>query len=288
MTRSISAPLALVQPDLAGPNTAGIAGYPEAIEGAGFELVHLDWRGSPDDRARLTDFDARLHPERPAAIFVSIGAAQFIRRSCPRLSRHLSFRPESLRHHAWSTLVPLDIQLNRSFVLLPFGHLEAHRGALQALFGDRLFLRPDSACKTFPGQCIDTRDLADLASELRQIYAIRPEELVVVDRHRVIDPVEYRTWIARGEVITSAGYAFGPGGCPEGMTIPPCPPAILDLARDLMRRAPYLESIDELLVADFSLESGDPRLVEVNAWSTSGFYPGADLGALALASIAGT
>lgn len=134
MRRSSSRPLALVQPELAGPQTAGGAGYLGAIEDAGFELVHLAWTGRPDDRASLTDFDARLDPERPAAIFVSIGAARFIRRSCPNLARHLSFRPESLRHHAWSTLVPLDIQLNRSFVLLPFGHLEAHRGALQALF----------------------------------------------------------------------------------------------------------------------------------------------------------
>lgn len=272
-------PLALIQPELVGR-----AGPLSAIVDAGFEVASLTWRGRPEDREALRRLDAQLAAGRPVAVFASIGAANFILRNCPALARHLSFRPESLRHHAWSALVPLEIQLNRSFVMLPFGHLADRQDQLRSLYGPRLFLRPDSACKTFPGRCVETRDLARTVSELRQLHALQPGDLVVVDRQRDIDPVEYRTWIARGQVITSAGYMFGPEGCPDGVTIPPCPRQILDLAAELTQRAPWLESIDELLVADFVLESGTPRLVELNAWSTSGFYPGADIVGIARAA----
>lgn len=273
-------PLVLLQDELAGATDPA-----RGFAAAGCEVWRFSAVEMSDWRDRLRALDDAFATCRPAIGFVSINVADFIRMSCPALNLTLAYRPQELRHHVWSALVPLELQFNRSFVLLPFGHLAASAERLRRLYGDHLFLRPDSPRKVFAGLGCATADLAETASMLRQAHAVSDDSLVVVDRAQPVAGHEYRFWIARGAPVAHAAYIFGAQGVDPDRPAPPCPAPIHALAGDLLRKAPLLETIDDLLVADFILDAeGEPRLVEINAWSTSGFYPGVDFDAIARAS----
>jgi hypothetical protein len=229
-----------------------------------------------DWRARLMALDAALEAGAGrAVIFCSLQVARFVDRRCPRLRRGLLLEPEKLRVHRWSGFLPHAMLLNRSFVLIPFGALEVRRGQLEALFGSRIFLRPDSAMKPFPGLAVDLDDLAFELSAIRQTHHVDPDCLCVVDRAQALPRHEHRFWVADGRILSHAAYAFGAGGVDPDHAAPPCPAPVMALAA---RAAEWLERWENPVVADLVLDGeGLPRVVEINGFSTSGFYPGIDL-----------
>lgn len=274
-------PLVVFQDELAGASDADVA------KAAGcHEVIRFSAAYGNDWRTLLHQLDRSLRPGRPVIVFASISVADFIRHHCPALRRGLAYRPDRLCHHVWSAMVPIGMQLNRSFVLIPFGRLADSAGRLAKLYGEKIFLRPDSARKVFPGLRCTTADLAETVRMLDQVHAVDDDCLVLVDQAQQIARHEYRVWMANGTPVSHAAYTFGVNGVDPDHPAPPCPAEILDLAGSLLRRAMLIETIDDLLVADFVLDaSGAARLVEFNAWSTSGFYPGADIAAIAKAGL---
>lgn len=271
-TRLIAAPLTVLLQDVICRG----AGAAEGFLAAGCEVIRF--AASGDWRATLRSVDRALGPAAGRsgsriACFVSLDAARFIRRECPALARGLLLDEDKLRVQAWSGILPASMQLNRGFILLPFGQLAQRRRQLEALFGDAFFIRPDSAMKTFAGTPVSAENFEAEVNALRQIHKLHGDELVVIDRGREIGPVEWRFWLADGGIVTHAPYSFTgavPGDMPEGL---------MDLAREAAAR---LEGWCNPVVADFTLEIGrGPRLVELNALSTSGIYPGADTTAIA-------
>ncbi|WP_333827256.1 ATP-grasp domain-containing protein [Pararhodobacter sp.] len=269
----------LLQAEITGATAPG----PD-LRAAGF-TVHDFTARDTGWREALGCLDRELQGQ-PLLAFVSLDAAGHIRRRCATLARGLIFRPERLRHHIWSSLVPEPLQLNRRYVMMPFGHLAGRAREIGVLFGARVFLRPDSALKVFPGQTVDVRDLDRTVSMLRQLHAVQDEELVVVDRSRLINRHEHRFWLSQGAVVTQAAYTFGASGVSGDHPAPACPAVVMEMAATLFERAPMLASVDDALVADFAVETtGRVSLVELNAWSTSGFYPGMDVVAAARAGL---
>ena len=245
---------------------------------AGHELLNFsatgDWKGRLAALDRHVAAASPLHPQgaRRFMAFVSLDVARHIRRHCQELATGLWLPEEQLRYHAIAGAVPEEVLLNRSYILLPLGALAARTGQLRSLFGDRLFIRPDSPMKPFAGTPVATADLASEISALRQIHALQDDLLVMVDRAQDIDDREFRFWLADGEIVTQASYSL--------MALPPTEPpgAIHELAA---RVAGITCDWTGPVVADFALDSaGLPRLVEMNAVSTSGFYPGMDAAAL--------
>ncbi len=248
----------------------------EGFLAAGCEV--LRFTASGDWRAQLRSIERSLGPRAgepisSVACFVSLDAARYIRRACPELERGLFLDEDRLRVQCWSGILPAEMQLNRGFILLPFGQLANRRRQLEALFGDAFFLRPDSAMKTFAGTPVSAEDFETEVNALRQIHKLHGDELVVVDRGREIGPVEWRFWLADGGVVTHAPYSF------TGAAAGEMPDGLMDLAREVAMR---LEGWCNPVVADFAEETGGrPRLVELNALSTSGIYPGAEVSRLA-------
>lgn len=210
-------------------------------------------------------------------VFCAIPAARAIRRRFPRLARGL-FLPETLlAWHRYTSLLAEEENLNAGAILLPWHRLPAARPMLGDLFGEHLFVRPDSPLKPFTGF---TTRLADLGFEHGarcQTDRVAPHELCVIARARTIAAQEFRFWLVDGQVSAAApsGTAYGwdaagnaASGLPDGIA---APEPLRALATDLARR---FEDHDNLLVADLVMEGDAPRLVEMNAVSTAGFYPG--------------
>lgn len=233
-------------------------------------------------RAELDRLDAELSPESPldpmsgtrVAVFGSLEVAAYVRRNCGHLATGILQDEDHLSVQTFSGLMPREWLLNRETILLPFGQAASREDQLRALFGERLFMRPASSRKDFSGTVFEISDLAQELSAQRQLHNLYGDTLVAFDRAQAIAPHEYRFWLMNGEVVTCAAYSFE-----AGAPAPPCPQAVHSLASKV---AEHVEVWADPVVADFVMdEGGVPRLVELNGFTSSGFYPGADFAAIA-------
>lgn len=265
MIRSLGV-LTIVQEELA-------RGLAVLDSGSRHDLICFNAEG--DWRSRLGVIEERLRKEpspRKVMIFASIPVCKHIRRSLPHLARGVILQDRELSFHAVAGWLPSHWLLNRSFVILPFGQLASRREQLRTLFGERIFLRPDSSLKPFAGYDFPLAELDFELNSIRSLNSVHDDLLVVVDRARTIGRDEYRIWMAGGEILTHAGYNHRQEAASS------CPPAVLQLAAQVAR---HVETAIDPVVADLVLdEAGMPRVIEMNAVSSSGFYEGMSFDAL--------
>ena len=178
----------------------------------------------------------------------------------------LVFNPRFLQWHVYAPMMPEGLLLNERHVMLPFDMIAGARDLLRHCFGQSLFLRPDSPWKLFPGVDVDIDDLERELSAIRQIYNPDPADMVVISKAVPLPVFEYRFWMINGKALSPAGYALHA----RHGDAPPCPDPLMKAAQKL---AEHLDWIAGDMVADFVLLEGQPKLVELNALSTSGFYP---------------
>lgn len=228
--------------------------------------IRIPQMSGADLRRELTKIEATL-PDGPVILMCSVNCALIVRREYPRLARGLLFEPDLLRWHRYAGLIPDGDMLNNTAILLPFGALPDRMEQIESLFGERIFIRPDSALKPFPGVPLRTPELPAEMSGIRQVDHVHDDELVVIDRHRDLSDEEYRFWLVESRIVTRAGYRLS-GKHAEA---PAAPDALEELASRLAQR---LEAYDNALVADLVMTDEGARLVELNALSTSGLYPG--------------
>lgn len=220
-------------------------------------------------------------------VFCSLQFARRIRRQHPRLTRGLFLNEGLLAWSSYAALIDPDTLLNGRGVILPWAHVPARASELGSLFGDQLFLRPNSPMKPFTGFSVSLDALAFEHAAHSQTDRIDPGELVVVCPAKSLASIEFRFWLIDGRISSGAptGAAYGWDTESEGFdAAAEAPHAMVAAAR---RLAATLEPHENLLVADFVMEGDAPRLVELNPLSTSGFYEAlqvgpmlADLGAI--------
>ena len=231
------------------------------------------------DARLLADLEADLaasgaHP----IVFCSLQIARRIRRQHARLARGLFLNEGLLAWSSYAALIDPDMLLNGRGVLLPWAHLPARAGELGRIFGDHLFLRPNSPLKPFTGFSVSLDALAFEHAAHSQTDRVDPGELVVVCPAKSIAPVEFRFWLIDGAISSGAptGAAYSWDTDSERFdAVAEAPQAMVAAAR---RLAATLESHENLLVADFVMEGDTPRLVELNPLSTSGFYAALKVG----------
>lgn len=175
----------------------------------------------------------------------------------------------------FSGIVPGDLRLNRTGIWLPFGEIESRMAQIRLLYpGGKLFIRPDGAGKAFPGMTVHVSDLKAELSSLRQVFGVGGDLLTFIDRERKFARTELRFWVAGGRIVTWAPYAH------EGLPSRP-DPRIVDMAACVAQEAGRLmENRVDMIVADVATATNDARLIEVNGFSTSGIYAGADVRAI--------
>lgn len=204
----------------------------------------------------------------PSPVFCSLQVGRTIRRSFPTLARGLDMPLEFLRHGHYSALLEPGLLLNGLGIYLPWSRVAPAKEMLAGLFGDMVFLRPDSPAKPFTGFATTMSELAFELSAREQTDHVRPEEMVFLAKARTLSEHEFRFWIIDSQVVTSTSYSWDPAA---GRLAPP------RHAHDLARQvAKALEHHCQNFVADLVLLNGEPRLVELNAISTSGWYEGMD------------
>ena len=161
--------------------------------------------------------------------------------------------------------IPLELLGNAEGVYLPFGDFVRRRDQLYRLFGaSRLFVRPDSGGKTFTGVCLEQETAAFEINSLRQLTSVSDDTRVLIAPAQVISS-EYRFFIVEGEVVTGSRYHVNG----ERSIDPEVSTLCLKVA-EKVAKLPW--QVDLAYTCDVGLFGGEARVVELNAFSTSGLY----------------
>lgn len=230
--------------------TKGLLEYPNSIQ---FNV----WKDIP-----VEDFSRPI-------VFCSLQTAARIRKNNPNLTNGLFF-PDNFLHYAeYTAYIPDEWLLNPDFIILPYNSIYKYTDLLKTEYPEGVFIRPNSPLKPFTGfskPCIYSA--LDEINSLYKLEKFKPSELCVISGLKPVNPVEWRLWLVDTEVVTYAPYSWEEGDLP---TTPS--KSVIDLG---LKVAELMECHDNALVADIVETPDGPKVVELNAVSTSGWYKGLD------------
>jgi len=213
-------------------------------------------------------------------IFSSIQTANYInrpdrnfvqKRRFVEYSRN--FEGEYFKHHVWSCGIEPCYMLNETCIYLQFGKLVAMSDQIRMMFGDKIFIKPDSAAKTFTGFSCTIDELAFETMAMRQTSHINEHEMCMVTKHMDISDTEYRVWIVDSKPATAACYGWTD-------EIDDFVPDNVMKSASVVGNSMFADHYTSNFVADFCLLDGKPKLIELNVMATSGWYDGMDIDAL--------
>lgn len=207
----------------------------------------------------------------PTQVHCSLQIAKWIKEKLPGtcLSSGVSLPSDFINAHQQMGKLG-NLMFNEEAFFLPFGHIRREWNTLKEIFGPDLFLRPDSCLKPFSGRPLLEKDFELEMGSIEQIERIPRETLCQISPYKNFTDPEWRCWMVDGEIATYASYAFNK----DVTHFKEIPQNIVNLAREA---ADKLIDIDSLIVIDcVQDEHNNPKVMEANGFSTSGFYEGMD------------
>lgn len=212
-----------------------------------------------------------LSPFAPNDCVVLYGSLQFVakHRALP-IVPGAYWQDKAMQHTTYSNVIPSHLLLNEEHVLATLGDVRRRFGFYtKALGSDGVFIRPNSGNKVFAGSVVRS---VDELSALQKTFASADDTVVVVAPLQSI-LAEYRLMVVNGEVITGSQYQKN-GEVHLDRRVPT---DVWNVARQV---ADLSNAIDVAYVCDVASTPKGPKVVELNALSTSGWYL-ADIPALA-------
>ena len=267
-------PLFIVQDAIARGCDAEAAA---AACGGGLQTVPDGPRTAREAALHAADARATFEGFKPIA-FVALPVAGRIARQHAVLARGLCAPYAALTASVLTTSLPPELLLNPQGIWMPWAHLGASRDLLAAALGcDAVFIRPDSATKPFAGFSTSLDTLAREVAARDQTDRVDPAELVFCAPARPQPRLEWRFWVVMGEIVAHAPYDPVAGAIADSSDRPALDGAIRTVAE---RAVAAFALREDSLVVDIAETPEGPKVVEFNALSTSGWYPGLDLRAL--------
>lgn len=154
--------------------------------------------------------------------------------------------------------------LNDEYVMLPYGELIRSRDFLFKVFGgEALFMRPDSPFKCFAGTTVTKHHYKENIEALG-FYDVTPNELVVVSSAKKLRE-EWRLMIIDGRVVAGSQYRED--------TWFKARENFLDEVGVFAGEIAQAYVADKAFVVDIArLPTGELKLIELNSFSSSGWY----------------
>ncbi len=163
--------------------------------------------------------------------------------------------------------------LNSDYIMLPYGELNRKKHFLLYSFygrdnfsigieNDHMFMRPNSPLKSFTGQTVSKYRYYEDVRRLG-FYDVEPEHLVIVSSAKELDE-EWRMIVIDGVVVAGSQYKIG------GLTQirEGYPAEVLNFSQEVADEY----RLDDAYVIDVARYQGSLKLVEVNSFSSSGWY----------------
>jgi hypothetical protein len=161
--------------------------------------------------------------------------------------------------------LPEGIMANDDYLMLPFGEfVRRHKSIYQLFNSNKIFIRPNSGHKTFTGLPIHIEEFTHEINTLRKLLNVSDDTLILIASCKEI-MAEYRFFVVGGKVITGSRYKLG-----NELSIEPIiDEACLEVAK---RVAEHAWQVDLAYACDVGIVDGKPKVIELNAFSTSGLY----------------
>ena len=228
-----------------------------ALEKAGIEYYHSDFDEQKREYADI--------PYDTSECVVMYGPIQFVRKKNKGfIPGAFGFKADTNTSYYMSQL-PKNYFFNDDAIYLPFGSILERKEQLCSIFGDHLFIRPDSGFKSFTGFAVKKEDLEFELSSLKQTKNPANHELCQIAKAKPILG-EYRIIICNGKVVTGSQYRW------DGK---------MDIRIDVHSDAwSFAESavakadwqLDTCYVVDIFISEHGPKIGEFNSFASAGLY----------------
>lgn len=150
--------------------------------------------------------------------------------------------------------------LNENYLMFPFGDLERRKNFLFDFFNDdKFFMKPNSGFKIFGGDVVKRGTWKYDANK-----KVDKEKLVVVSSVKPIEK-EWRLVVVENKVIAGSQYIEN-----DEIVFDVCPEEVFEYGNYVLSEVKY--SPEKAWCLDICLSEGNYRVLEVNAFSTSGLY----------------
>jgi len=238
----------------------------DTLEKMGLDQALLSLRQMGITTYAITRHEIERLPSDETDCWLAFGSISFIRAA----RRHLTHQPlayysdERFYLSRYAHKLPSSWMLNSGGFFLPCASVLDQLPAIERwLDGQAFFMRPDSGAKVFTGQRIEYVDAKRQIESLARVSSLTPDTMVYLAPDQPVE-AEYRIFIVNRKVISGSFYSFE-----ETSSGAEIPNNVLSLADDVARHA---WQIDIAYSCDIALINGHPKVVELNAGSTSGFY----------------
>lgn len=154
--------------------------------------------------------------------------------------------------------------LNDEYICLPYGSILHNKDMIFRLFGDEIFIRPNSGKKTFTGFSV-TRDEFDFEIKaLHHTFHIFNDTLCVLSSAKKFGK-EYRFFVSEGDIVTYSSYSWDKDE-----------PYTRDAPQEMLDKVIEIANKDyrpaDIFVIDMTMYKDTPVMVEINSASSSGLY----------------
>lgn len=198
--------------------------------------------------------------------FVSIESYKYLKKEHP----YSLWVPKTniMEWSSYSTLIPKRKLLNPTCIMLPYANILHSKYMIESIFGEHIFIKPNSPWKPFTGFDVKIEHLDWEFNSFSQLEKIARSELVIISDYKQIDNTEFRFWCINEEIITCAPYSWH-------NELKPIPPEAFSFVEDVLNDI-YEHTSDGIVIDIVNTPDGF-KVVELNAISTSGWYHGMDV-----------
>lgn len=204
---------------------------------------------------------------------LAYGSIQFIEKLAKNSNVSVFANFNSFDSNKYLSYVDSSLLLSDDYIYVTMSFLldDSQRGMLKAMFGNEVFIRPNSSKKIFSGQIINLDDKRNIENTFKMSGSNKDTIIIISSVKKVIG--EYRTFVSRKNgVLTASSYFYDK----RGAEIRGCPEKVRIFAETIMEELSD-NAPDKLLVidvAEYEKKGGGTclGLVELNAPSTSGIY----------------
>lgn len=172
------------------------------------------------------------------------------------------FQPNALQCSVYTNHIPSHLLLNENSIMATFGDIRRRPEFFKNIFGPSAFLRPNSSQKIFSGCMLNNWD--EELSAMSQTTSVTNETIVVLSQAQSIQS-EHRLFVVNREVVTATQYQKNGEVCLASSS-----------PQDAWNAAQQMADLewqpDIAYVCDIAITPTGPKIVELNAISTSGWY----------------
>lgn len=161
-------------------------------------------------------------------------------------------------------LLPKEFILNDDYIVMSWGEFVRRKEFLQHIYGDAIFIRPNSGFKTFSGFSMSFDDWDYEVKTRQSLTSVMHDSLVLISSSKKIYS-EYRFVVCDRRVVTGSRYHVN-------CKLNESSDVDIDCQKLAEKMAELPWQLDTCYTCDIGLTDSGAKLVELNSFGCAGLY----------------